>query len=112
MTKSNYDFGREQEERIARSLRPRGAKVSLSPGSKGAADLTAEFPSGTTWKIQSKASRKGQPALPSPKDMGRLKQSATKSGATPVVAEVTPESITYRSARTGRKLNPPARKRS
>lgn len=108
MAKSDYEFGRDQEERIARSLRARGAEVSLSPGSKGAADLTATFPTGTKWKVQSKASRAGQPASPSPKDLGRLKQSSTKTGATPVVARVTPERISYSSARTGKRLTPPS----
>lgn len=112
MAKDPYSFGREQEEKIARSLRGKGAKVTLSPGSRGAADLTAEFPTGTTWKIQSKASKEGTPASPSPKDLGRLKQSATKSSATPVIAKVTPEGIEYTSARSGRGLKPPTRKKN
>ena len=107
MAKSPYDFGREQEERVARSLRARGAKVTLSPGSRGAADLEAEFSTGTIWKVQVKASAGGTPASPSPQDLGRLKQSSTKTGATPIVAEVTPEGIEYFSARTGKKLAPP-----
>lgn len=107
MAKSPYEEGREQEEKVARSLRARGAKVTLSPGSKGAADLVADFPSGSTWKTQVKSSKKGSPAWPSPKDLGRLKQGATKTNATPIVAEVTPEGIEYFSARSGRKLKPP-----
>lgn len=106
MPKDQYNFGREQEERVARSLRARGAKVALSPGSKGAADLTAEFPTGKSWKVQVKASKENVPASPSVKDSGRLKQSSTKSGATPVVAKVTPKDITYTSARSGRRLKP------
>ena len=62
MAEDPYSFGREQEKKIARSLRGKGAKVTLSPGSRGAADLTAEFPTGTKWKIQSKASKEGAPA--------------------------------------------------
>lgn len=112
MAKDPYSFGRKQEGKIARSLRGRGAKVTLSPGSKGAADLTAEFPTGTKWKIQSKASQKGIPSSPSRKDLGRLKQSATKSKATPVIAKVTPEDIKYTSARSGKKLEPPTKKKS
>lgn len=112
MAEDTYSFGREQEEKIARSLRGKGAKVTLSPASRGAADLTAEFPTGTKWKIQSKASKKGTPASPSPKDLGRLKQSSTKSNATPVVAKVTAESIEYISARSGRSLKPPTKKKS
>ena len=110
MPESPYAYGREQEEKVARSLRGKGAKVTLSPGSKGAADEVAEFPGGTTWKVQVKSSATGSPASPSRKDLGRLKQSATKTGATPVIAEVTPEGIEYFSARSGRKLKPPTRK--
>ena len=105
MPKDQYTLGREQEEKVARSLRARGAKVSLSPGSRGAADLTAEFPT-KTWKVQVKASEGDAPASPSPKDLGRLKQSATKTGAIPVVAKVTPAGIKYTSARSGRLLKP------
>lgn len=112
MTKDRYTYGREQEEKIARSLRHRGAKVVLSPGSRGAADLTAEFSTGTIWKIQSKASQRDIPNSLRPKELGRLKQSATKSGATPVIAEVTSEGIDYFSARSGRRLKPPTRKRN
>lgn len=112
MAENPYSFGREQEKKIARSLRGKGAKVTLSPGSRGAADLTAEFPTGTKWKIQSKASKKGTPTSPSAKDLGRLKQSSTKSNATPVVAKVTPKSIKYISARSRRSLKPPTKKKS
>ena len=109
MAKSPYEYGREQEERVARSLRARGAKVTLSPGSRGSADLKAEFPDGPTWNVQVKASESGIPASPSAKDLGRLKQSSTKSGATPVVAKVTPDQIEFTSARDGRKLTPKKR---
>lgn len=109
MAENRYEYGRQQEERVARSLRGLGAKVTLSPGSKGAADITAEFPNGPTWKIQVKSSEGGNPNSPSAKDLGRLKQSATKSGATPVVAKVTPDKIRYESARDGRKMTPKKR---
>jgi len=107
----DYQYGRSQEEKVARSLRGRGATVEVSPGSKGAADLKAEFPSGTKWRVQVKSTRAGQPASPSPKDLGRLKQSATKSGATPVIAEVTRGKIKFKSARSGKTLTPPKRKK-
>ena len=111
MPKSDYDYGREKELKIARSLRARGASVKVSKGSRGAADLKAEFPSGTKWNIQVKASRKGVPASPSARDLGRLKQGVTKSGATPVVAKVTRRGTEYTLARSGRKVSPPSRKR-
>lgn len=106
MAKNQYRFGRSQETRVARSLRGKGATVKLSPGSRGAADVSAKFPSGRTWKIQVKATRGSSPASPARRDLGRLKQSASRSGATPVVAKVTPKSISYKSARSGKKLNP------
>ena len=47
MPKSQYEYGRDKELKIARSLRARGASVKVSKGSKGAADSKAEFPTGT-----------------------------------------------------------------
>lgn len=106
---NQYKYGREKELKIARSLRSRGAKVEVSPGSKGASDLKVKFHSGTKWNVQVKSTRKGTPARPSSRAIGRLKQSATKSGATPAVANVSRGQIEFRSARSGRKLNPPKR---
>ena len=111
MPKSPYEKGRNEEVKLARSLRSKGASVKVSKGSKGAADLKAKFPTGTKWNIQVKSSRKGAPASPSAKDLGRLKQGATKSGATPVVAKVTPKGTGCASARSGRKLSPPSRRK-
>ena len=107
----DYEYGRSQEEKVARSLRARGASVEVSPGSKGAADLKVEFPGGTKWRLQVKSARSGEPASPTSKDLGRLKQSATKSRATPVVAKVSRGKITYESARSGRTLIPPKGKK-
>jgi len=42
MNRSRY--GRKAEERVAKALRSRGAKVKVSPGSRGAADMKAIFP--------------------------------------------------------------------
>ena len=107
MAKNQYNYGRGKEQKIAKSLRSRGAKVNVSEGSKGAADLIAKFPSGTQWNVQVKATRSGTAASPSTRDAGRLKQGATKSGATPVVAKVSPKGVEYKSARSGRTLTPP-----
>lgn len=112
MPKSRYEQGRDEEIKLARSLRGKGASVKVSKGSRGAADLKAEFPTGKKWNIQVKSSRKGTPASPSAKDLGRLKQGATRGGATPVVAKVTPKDTKYISVRSGRKINPPSRKRA
>jgi len=111
MTKKQYDFGRDKEKKVAQTLRNKGASVKMSPGSKGAADLDVKFPSGTKWKVQVKSSRSGSAAAPSSRDLGRLKQSATKSRATGVVAKVTPKGIEYKSAKSGRALMPPKSKK-
>ena len=111
MAKSQYEYGRDKELKIARSLRARGASVKVSKGSKGAADLKATFSTGTKWNIQVKSTRKGTPASPSTKDLGRLKQGATKSRATPVVAKVSRSKITYSSERSGRKVSPSTRRK-
>lgn len=107
MAKDQYKYGRDKEKEVAKSLRQKGAKVELSEGSKGAADLIAKFPSGTKWQVQVKATRSGSAASPTAKDQGRLKQVATKSSATSVIARVSPKGIEYESARSGRKLIPP-----
>ena len=109
--KDEYSYGRAKEKKVAQLLRNKGADVKVSKSSKGAADLRVKFSTGTKWDIQVKSSRRGTPISPSAKELGRLKQGATKSGATPVVAKVTPKGIHYTSAKSGRKLTPPPRKR-
>jgi len=111
MAKDEYSYGRAKEKKVSQLLRTKGASVKTSKGSKGAADLKVTFSTGTRWNIQVKSSRRGTPASPSTKDLGRLKQGATKSSATPVIAKVTPKGVKYISARSGRKLTPPPRKR-
>ena len=103
-------FGIKKEQKVAQVLRSRGAKVTRSVGSRGAADLKAKFPSGTKWNIQVKATREGTSSRPSSKDLGRLKQSAKRSNATAVIARVSPRGIEYESS-SGRKLSPPKRRR-
>ena len=110
MTKQ-YKYGIEKEKKVAQSLRSRGAKVAVSKGSKGAADLKVKFTTGTKWHVQVKSTRRGTAASPSPKDIGRLKQSSSKSHATPVIAKVSPRGIEFKSARSGRKLTPPKKKK-
>ena len=108
---NQYKYGRDKEKKVAQSLRSKGAKVQLSPGSKGASDLTARFQTGTKWKVQVKATRGIKAHQPSTRDVGRLKQSSTKTKATPVVATVTPKGIRYQAARSGRTLKPPTRRK-
>jgi len=111
MPESQYEYGRDKELKVARSLRAKGASVKVSKGSKGATDLRVKFSTGTKWDIQVKSSRRGTLVPPSTKDLGRLKQGATKRGATSVIARVTPKGTTFTSARSGRKLTPPPRKK-
>ena len=103
---NQFGYGRRKEHKVAKSLRGKGASVKVSPGSRGAADLRVSFSPTRKWNVQVKASRGSSPASPSSRDMGRLKISASRSRATPVVAKVTPKGTTYRSARTGRPLKP------
>lgn len=109
-TMKPLNFGRRKEQRVAQALRNRGAKVSVSEGSRGAADLKAKFPSGTKWNVQVKSTRAGSPSSPTARDLGRLKQGAARNGATPVVAKVFPQKIEYKSA-SGKKLVPPKRRK-
>lgn len=104
---SNIKYGIKKERKVAQVLRSRGARVETSKGSKGAADLKARWSSGTKWHVQVKSSRTSKPSSLSRKELGRLKQGATKAGATPVIARVTLQGVEYLSARTGRNLKPP-----
>ena len=106
MAKDQYQYGRKKEQKVAQSLRGKGASVEVSKGSKGAADIVATFPSGSKWYVQVKSTRSGEAASPSKADTGRLKRTATKGGATPVIAKVSPKGIEYESARSGRTLKP------
>ena len=108
---NHYKYGIRKEREVAQLLRCRGASVMRSPASKGSSDLTATFATRTKWCVQVKSCRKGVPASPSRKDLGRLKQSSTKKGATAVVAKVSPRGVEFTSARTGQLLKPPSRRR-
>jgi Holliday junction resolvase len=107
----NYNYGIRKEKEVAQDLRNKKASVIRSCASRGSADLTAKFKSGKKWKVQVKSSRSTTPPSPSRRDVGRLKQSATKSGATPVIAKVTPKRIEYFSARSGQRLSPSSQKK-
>ena len=98
---NHYAYGRRKEHKVAKLLHNKGARVLVNPGSRGAADMTVRFSSVRVWKVQAKSSRGCSPASPSGHDLARLKQSASRSRATAVVAKVTPSKIVYTSARTG-----------
>lgn len=106
MTK-NYKYGRDKEQKVARALRGRGASVAVSPGSRSAVDLKVSFPTGTKWYVQVKSTRSARAVSVARREIGRLKQIATRSSATPVIATVTPSGIEYRSGRSGQRLAPP-----
>jgi|GEM_PF-1098515 len=112
MSADEYGYGRGKELKVAQLFRQKGANVETANASKGAADLIVKFPTGTKWAIQVKSSRSSAAPDPTKKDLGRLKQIATKKRATAVVAKVTSKGIEYISARSGRKLTPPAAKKS
>ena len=100
-----HRIGVRAEERVVRDLQKHGAEVEQSPGSRGAADIKAEFPTGRKWYVQVKGTGDGSPQWPSSEELRRLKIAASRAGATPVVALVhEDEKVTYRSARNGRQL--------
>ena len=106
-----YTYGRKKEERVARVLRGHGGKAQLAPGSRGPCDLKAYFPGGTVWYVEVKATRSGKPTALTSKEMSRLKQSATRSGATPVIAYVSRNDVEFFYARNMRSATPPKRPR-
>lgn len=98
--------GQKAEQRVANSLRRSGAKVVLSSGSKGSADMVATWPTGKEWLPQVKYSNTGKPASLSQREKTNLVARAKRNNAIPVLAQVTPEEIKYTSAKSGRQLNP------
>lgn len=97
---SQKGYGMRKEDQLADFLHRRGATVGLSPGSRGAADLKAEWPNGLRWHVQVKASRAGKPASPSPGELGRLRRGAARAGAIPVLAEVLGNRVAFWDVRS------------
>jgi|CZCB01.1.fsa_nt_gi Holliday junction resolvase len=101
---NTYSKGRKAEQQVAQILRRAGASVKVSPGSRGAADLHADF--GTKkWDVQVKAG-KNAPTQLTGIDKQRLNSKATKNNTTPVLATVKNGKVEFRSNRCGRKLSP------
>ena len=111
MAKREHGYGGQKEQKVARLLRNKGANVETSHASKGAVDLTVRFRTGTRWNVDVKYSRTGKPATVPARDIGRLKRISTRQRATPVVATVSPRRVEYISARSGKRLTPPPRKK-
>ena len=106
----NATYGAKAEAYVARSLRSRGATVTVDTTGPGATDLEAVWSTGTMWLVQVKASRVATstgPKWPSSNELGRLKSRATRIGATAVVALVKGTEIEFYSARNGHVLTPP-----
>lgn len=104
LSRDRYASGRAAEQRVAAQLRGNGASVSVSAGSRGPADLIAQFP-GKTWLVQVKSGQ-SPPTELTGTEKQRLNAVATRSGATPVLARVTGDGVEYRSTRSGRRLKP------
>lgn len=102
---NQYRYGRSKEQKVAQSLRNKGASVKTSPRSRTGVDLKAKFPTGTKWDVQVKSSRTNRPPTVAPRDLNRLKQIARRDNATPIIANVTPKGIIYKSA-SGKTLKP------
>ena len=97
--------GQKAKNRVANSFRRAGANVEQSPGSRGSADMIANWP-GKEWMVQVKYSSSGKPAGLSTIEQNNLISRADKNSATPVLAQVTPNKIEYFSAKTKRELKP------
>lgn len=103
-------YGTDMEQYVAQSLRGRGAKCKVNTKTPGATDVTAEWPTGSGWRVQVKSTQKrgSEPAWPSREEIRRLKIATAKSSQTPVVAQVFKDgAIEFRSVRNGRILHPP-----
>lgn len=98
--------GKKAEDRVANSLKRSGAKVEQSPGSRGSADVIANWPTGKEWLVQVKYSGTGNPAGLTPRETKNLTSRAERNKATPVIARVTPDKIDYASVKSGKKLKP------
>lgn len=96
--------GLKAENRVAVSLRAKGASVAQSPGSRSSADLVASWPSGKTWYVQVKYSSVGKPAPLSSDERRNLTSRARRNNGVAVYAAVTPKSIDYSSVKSEREL--------
>ena len=99
---SNYNKGIRAENKVANAYRQNGWSVDQSKSNKGTADLKCTNKYGTIHYVQVKSSSCGRKPYISNDECGRLKSSATRNGATAVIAEVT-DNLTIRYAKTGNK---------
>jgi Holliday junction resolvase len=103
---SKYHCGVGGEKKVASKLKRMGASwVEISPGSRGAADVVAVFPTGRKLAVQVKTSCSGgTPKSLSGYEKKRLLKMANDTGCTPVTAKVGNGRIDLSYLRTGRKV--------
>ena len=97
---SNYAKGIRAENKIATKYRESGWSVKQSPGSRGAADLKCTSKTGTIHYVQVKSSGSGSARISS-SEVGRLKSTATRNGATSVIAKVDKNGMNINYAKSG-----------
>ncbi len=102
---SQYSYGRCGENKIARALRRKGYSVKVSRGSRGGTDIRARK-GNKKYNIQVKRTRKNQDPNVSADDLKRLKTSASRQKAVPIIAKMVRGKVTYWSARIKRKIKP------
>lgn len=103
----NYKCGIGNEKKVARKLKRMGAiKIEISPGSRGAADITASFATGRKLAVQVKSScmPDGKAKKLTSSESKRLKEHSKKTNSTPVVAKVEKGRIKLSYLNTGRKV--------
>jgi Holliday junction resolvase len=100
-SQSNYSKGIGAEKKVASSYKSSGWSVTQSAGSRGAADLKCTKGSTTHYvQVKSTSNTTSKPYISS-SEIGRLKSTATKNGATSVIAKVTPNDTSVKYAKTG-----------
>jgi Holliday junction resolvase len=102
---SQYSYGRSGENKIAKILRRKGYSVSVSKGSRGGTDIRA-CKGSKKYNLQVKRTRKNRAPSVSANDLKRLKASARRQKAVPVIAKMVRGRVTYWSARIKRKIKP------
>lgn len=101
---SNYAKGIRAENKVAAKYRANGWSVTQSPGSRGAADLKCTNKSGTVHYVQVKSSGSGSAHISSA-EVGRLKSTSTRNGATSVIAKVDHHGCNINYAKSGNSVN-------
>ncbi len=95
---SNYHDGEDAEYEVAEALYEMGAsRVYRSAGSRGAADLVAEFPRGRDWHIQVKSTMNSDRVRLPARDERRLRAAARREDGVPVFAGVIDDEIIVQS---------------